>query len=252
MRPGCFSALLAMVAGLALIIATGRAAGPTTAPAAQPAPTDVIRILLVGDSTVTDAQGWGAGFRKFFDTKVEITNAAKGGRSSKSYRAEGAWDEAITMKADYMLIQFGHNDCPGKGADRETDAKTEFPANMKRYVEEARAAGFKPILVTSLTRRAFDANNKIRPTSLAPYVESTKKVAAELNVPLIDLDARSAALCNELGVAKSEAISQPPKDGKPDITHLNAEGSVLFGKLVVDDLCGLVPELKAHVRAEAH
>ena len=64
------------------------------------------KIVLAGDSTVTDDSGWGAGFHSVFD----CTNLAKGGRSSRSYRTEGWWDKCLATKPNYLLIQFGHND----------------------------------------------------------------------------------------------------------------------------------------------
>ena len=84
-----------------------------------------------------------------------VTNTAQNGRSSKSFRDEGHWATALAAKGDYYLIQFGHNDQPGKGPERETDPATTFPANMARYVDEVRAIGATPILVTSLVRRTF-------------------------------------------------------------------------------------------------
>jgi lysophospholipase L1-like esterase len=54
----------------------------------------------------------------------------------------------------HVLIQFGHNDQPGKPG-RSTDLASEYPANLKRYVDEVRAAGGQPVLVTPLTRRSF-------------------------------------------------------------------------------------------------
>src|SRR5213078_4638557 len=80
------------------------------------------KIVLVGDSTVNDEGGWGPGFREFLGSKAEVTNLAKNGRSSKSFRDEGLWASALAAKPNYILIQFGHNDGPGKGPDRETDA----------------------------------------------------------------------------------------------------------------------------------
>src|SRR5207244_3825066 len=74
-----------------------------------------VRIVLVGDSTVNDVGGWGPGFQSFFAAEVEVVNLAKNGRSSKSFRAEGLWGLALAAKPDYILIQFGHNDGPGKG-----------------------------------------------------------------------------------------------------------------------------------------
>jgi len=69
-------------------------------------PTGKIRIVLVGDSTVTDHSGWGRGFKQFLGGEVECTNIAQSGRSSKSYRAEGHWDRALKLHGDYYLIQF--------------------------------------------------------------------------------------------------------------------------------------------------
>src|SRR5947209_12912404 len=114
-----------------------------------------VRIVLVGDSTVNDEGGWGPGFRASFGPNVEVINLAKNGRSSKSFRDEGLWAPALAAEPNYILIQFGHNDVPGKGPDRETDAKTTYRENMARYVDEARAAGAIPILVTSIVRRNF-------------------------------------------------------------------------------------------------
>src|SRR5579871_3722592 len=94
-----------------------------------------IRVVLVGDSTVNDGGGWGPGFRSSFSADVEVINLAKNGRSSKSFRAEGLWEPAVAARADYILIQFGHNDGPGKGPDRETDPRTTFRENMARYVD---------------------------------------------------------------------------------------------------------------------
>src|SRR5687768_4990946 len=101
-----------------------------------------LRIVLAGDSTVTDNAGWGGtAFKGSFNDKVEIINLSKGGRSSKSFREEGRWDEAMAAKPDYVVIQFGHNDEPGKPG-RSTDASTEYRQNMIRYVRsEERRVG---------------------------------------------------------------------------------------------------------------
>src|SRR5690349_1816151 len=82
------------------------------APSTQPAK---VRIALAGDSTVTDKSGWGVGFAKAMKDDVEVLNFAQGGRSSRSFVNEGHWKKVIDAKPDYVLIQFGHNDQPGKG-----------------------------------------------------------------------------------------------------------------------------------------
>lgn len=208
------------------------------------------QIVLIGDSTVTDATGWGLGFKDWVSSAAECVNMAQGGRSSKSYLAEGHWSRALKLEGDYYLIQFGHNDQPGKGADRETDPQSTFPELIRRYVDEARAIGAKPILVTSLTRRNFDSARpgKIKST-LTPYVEAVKKVAKEKNVPLLDLHARSIALCEEFGPEKTARLD-PVRDGKPDTTHLDAQGSAVFARLVVEELRRVVPEMARLLRTE--
>src|SRR5450631_1594075 len=119
---------------VALALAT--AAGPT------------VKVVLVGDSTVNDEGGWGPGFRASFGPGIQVVNLALNGRSSKSFRDEGAWAPVLAQlmpeKPNFVLIQFGHNDVPGKGPQRATDPATTYRANMERFVEEVRAAGATP------------------------------------------------------------------------------------------------------------
>jgi len=205
-------------------------------------PTGKLRIVLVGDSTVADKSGWGPGFKQSLADSVECINLAAGGRSSKSYRTEGRWDHALAVKGDYYLIQFGHNDQPGKGPDRETDPKTTFPENIARFVDEVRAQKAQPILVTSLTRRTFDKSGKIV-NDLADYAAAVRAVAAAKHVPLIDLNARSIALCESWGPEKTAAINPTQQNGQPDRTHLDARSQAAFAQLVVEDLRLAVPAL---------
>ena len=212
-----------------------------------------IKIVLVGDSTVADSSGWGLGFKEFVDTnKAECINVARGGRSSMSFMREGRWTNALALKADYYLVQFGHNNQPGKPG-RSTDMPT-FIANMKQYAEEARAIGAVPVLVTPLTRRQWDKDNpgKINST-LEPYAEDVREIAAEEHVPLVDLHARSIELCEKLGREKCYEFS-PVKvtDGTNvyDGTHLMGKGRVMFARIVVDELRKAVPQLATVLLSE--
>jgi len=200
-----------------------------------------LRIALVGDSTVTDGIGWGRGFKAHVNDGAAVANRALNGRSSRSYAAEGHWTRALALRPDYLLIQFGHNDVPGKGADRETDLPT-YAANMARYVDEARAQGAVPVIVTSLTRRHFTDEGKIR-SDLGDYVEAARRVAAEKGAPLVDLHARSIELLDALGRERGLALGVLKPDGTMDKTHLNAEGSRLFGAAVARELARAVPVL---------
>jgi pectinesterase len=214
-----------------------------------------VRIALAGDSTVTDQSGWGLGFAARLGPGAECLNRARSGRSSRSYINEGHWKKLLAEKPDYILIQFGHNDQPGKGPERETDPRTTYREFLARYVDEARAIGARPILVTSLARRHFTPEGKLRP-DLEPYVEAVKAVAAEKNVPVIDLFAHSKELLERLGPQASAEFDPRPADAAkakaagPDRTHLSPRGSAVFGAIVADALRKAEPDLVPSIKGE--
>ena len=124
-----------------------------------------------------------------------------------------------------------------------------------QHVCQARAVGATPVLVTPLTRRQWDKEHpgKIK-SSLAPYAVEVRKIAAEKNVPLVDLQASSIALCESLGPEKCLEFS-PTKtnsDGTAgyDGTHLKGAGYVMFARLVLEDLRKAVPALSPALRVE--
>jgi lysophospholipase L1-like esterase len=219
--------------------------------AAPNSATPPVRIVLVGDSTVNDAGGWGPGFRSSFTADVEIVNLAKNGRSSKSFRDEGLWAPATASKPDYVLIQFGHNDGPGKGADRETDPRTTSRDNMARYIDEARAAGAQPVLVTSIVRRSFTSEGKIKPDSLVPYIEAVRALAAENNIPLIDLYSLTVAQAEALGPDGCAEIDARLPDGSRDHTHLGPKGRQEIGLMAAQEFVKLMPALRKYSAAAA-
>ena len=232
--------------GLVAAVAVSDSGAQGAVPGAQRPAGIKVRIALAGDSTVTDDAGWGAGFRALLQPGAECINMARGGRSSGSFVAEGRWKQTLELKPDYVLIQFGHNDQPGHGPERETDPKTTYRVNMERYVDEARAVGVQPVLVTSLSRRQWDKDGKINST-LTPYVETVKQIAAEKKVPLIDLHARSIALYEKMGLEGVRGIS-PTKPGGFDGTHLNAKGGEMIAPLVIDEMKKAVPDLASYLK----
>jgi len=242
--------LIALAALLVGGIINNAQAGESGTPASQPG----IRIVLVGDSTVNDGGGWGVGFKKMLKPGVEVINWAQNGRSSRSFIDEGWWAKALADKPNYVLIQFGHNDQPGKGPKRETDPATTYPQYLVQYIDDSRAIGAKPILVTSMTRRLFGSDGKIH-SNLIEYVEAAKKVAAERKTPLIDLHQKSIELLDEIGPKAAEEFDHQnaPKPGKPadtkrDRTHLSPKGSEVMGKLVAEELKKVAPELAAYIK----
>jgi lysophospholipase L1-like esterase len=210
-----------------------------------------VRIILAGDSTVNSGGGWGPGFCALLTPNVECINLARNGRSSKSYYDEGLWQNALAQHGDYILIQFGHNDMPGKGPARETDPETTYAANMRRYIQEARARGARPVIVTSLSRRSYKDGKLV--LDLQAYADAAKRVALEEDAPLIDLNAASVKLLESMTQEQADqfdAEAHPDAAGKigPDRTHLNANGSAVFGRIVADDLAKACPELGPDVK----
>lgn len=219
-----------------------------TARTAEPAK---IKIALAGDSTVTDQAGWGKAFAELLAPQATCANLAAGGRSSKSFRSEGRWQKVLDLKPDYVFIQFGHNDQPGKGPARETDPATTFREFLRQYVDEARAAGAKPILVSSLCRRIFRGGKIDR--GQQPYADATKAVAAEKQVPIVDLYELSIELAERLGEEKSKPFGPPHPElaGRVDGTHLSVAGAKQIAALIAKATVEAVPELGPYFKSES-
>ena len=223
------------------------------------------RVILVGDSTMATKSGYGDALCAQLKPRIECINLARGGRSTLSFRAEGLWDQMLAMLADgrakdtWVLIQFGHNDQPGKPG-RSTDLVTDYPVNLTRYVNEVRAAGAHPILVTPLTRRSF--KGAWLHDDLAPWSASMRQVAKETKTPLIDLHAESSAAVQAMGEAEADTLAMAPKPlpgqavseatkaeragaANPvfDRTHLGPKGAALFSAMVARDLRHQTPGL---------
>ncbi|OAG68758.1 lysophospholipase [Xanthomonas floridensis] len=225
-----FADATAAVVETPLATASATDSSSSNAPAAT-ATFAASKIVLVGDSTTAVQGGWGPSFcAQHVTSFLSCVNLARGGRSTSNYRAEGSWDIALKelrgggYQQVVVLIQFGHNDQPGKPG-RSTDLATEFPANLRRYVAEARAAGAVPVLVTPLTRRQFDRGQLL--DDLGPWAHATRAVARELQVPLIDLHARSRALVQGMGPVLAMRLAQRPADPQQVIA---AQSGTTIGK----------------------
>jgi len=119
------------------------------APAPRPVtiePVDMPTVFLLGDSTVTDQRwedgaSWGQMLPRFLRPEVAVANHAESGETLKSFLTGLRLAKVLSqLKAgDWVFIQFGHNDQPGKGPARETDPATTYTENLARYVDEVRA-----------------------------------------------------------------------------------------------------------------
>ena len=203
------------------------------------------RLILVGDSTMAPRSGYGNALCARFQ-QVACINLARGGRSSKSFRAEGLWATVLALlneggpakQKTLVLIQFGHNDQPGKPG-RSTDLATEFGPNMTGYVSDVKAAGGEVVLVTPLTRRTF--KNGELGNDLRPWAESLIKIGAEQGMPVLDLNAISHAAVAAMGQDGADTLAEAPP--RFDRTHLGPKGAAFFSEQVMEGLVKLKPEL---------
>jgi len=242
--------------------------------AAETNPVKPVRFILVGDSTMANSSGYGDAFCARVNRANTCINLAKGGRSSGSFRAEGRWDEvegllrgAAAYRATYVLIQFAHNDQPGKPG-RSTDIKTEFPVNMARYAQEVKALGGVPVLVTPLTRRSF--KDGVLENNFGPWNDVIRATAAAQKTPLLDLNAESYAAVQAMGQDEADTLAMVPRPadygvplaaGKVEVagaaksafdrTHLGAKGSAYFSRMVMEEMKRAIPEVAAQFKPES-
>lgn len=254
-------------------------------------------IYMIGDSTMANKplggdnpeRGWGQMLPGHLSDGIRVDNHAVNGRSSKSFIDEGRWDAVLEKirPGDYVFIQFGHNDEKPK-ADRHTDPGTTFDENLRKFVNESRARGAKPVLFNSIVRRNFgkaanaeqlaaavnqdDAfyNNpdakraagdeaqegaKLVDTHGA-YLESPRNVARELHVPFVDMNLITKDLIEGMGPEKSKSLFVWVKPntiaaipkGREDNTHLNVYGARLIAGMTIDAIAKEVPSLAKYVR----
>ena len=191
---------------------------------ATPVPKQPARLFIAGDSTAAtytatdkNQQGWGAVLQPFFDpSKLLVVNAARGGRSSRTFITEGHWDKMLAevRAGDFVIIQFGHNDAgalnqeppgstrplrargtiPGIGDDSEEidnvitgkhEVVYTFGWYLRKMIVDTRARGATPILM-SLTRTNTWTDGRINCPS-ETYRLWDWQVARNQRVPFVDL-----------------------------------------------------------------
>ncbi|MEN4761792.1 rhamnogalacturonan acetylesterase [Chryseobacterium sp. C39-AII1] len=222
-------------------------------------------LFLIGDSTMANKEnpdknpehGWGQVLGQFMTNGIEIQNHAMNGRSSKSFRTEGRWDkvEKQLKKGDFVIIQFGHNDQKLKDSTKFTNPYTQYRANLERYVNEARAKGAIPILMTSITRRNFNENGVLIDTH-KEYPLVVRMVAKDMKVPFVDMQLLTEQLEIAAGSEKSKLLHLHFKAGenpyytkdKSDDTHLSRLGAESVAKLAVKDLKTLKTGLEKYIK----
>lgn len=220
-----------------------------------------VKVLLAGDSTMQDVDhsrsldwGWGQVLPCYFDDTIEIINFARGGRSTRSFTEEGRWDKLIAEagSGDYVFIQFGHNDAAENKPERYTPVN-QYREYLVKFVTESREKGATPILVTPVTRRKFKDGKLIG--GHGDYTVAVKEIAKDMNVLMIDLEAKSMDLVTSFGEEKSKEIYmhlepgvyELAPEGKTDNTHFSRYGAYKMAGLIV----GGINELKLEALQKA-
>ena len=207
-------------------------------------------LYVIGDSTAAaypheryPLTGWAQVLPYYFDTsRIHLEDRARSGRSSKSYWDEGAWTpirEAL-QPGDFVFIQFGHNDEKKDDPNRYTDPATTYPEYLKRYVDDTRAAGAQPVLLTPVNRNAWTSPRELK-DSHGAYPAAVRSLARREGVPLIDLHALTRRYYERLGPMRAARLFMNLKPGqypnypggKKDNTHLQDRGAYAISALAV-------------------
>lgn len=246
-----------------------------------------VKVHTIGDSTManydensTDKRGWCQMLQQFFNAdEVVINNRGKSGASSKSFYLEAAyWKTVIANvnEGDYVLIQFAHNDEKNGGLDgddviahakengestsgidyRGTTASGTFKKYIRAYIEETKAKGAHPIIVTPICRKYFSGNTIRRngmhdlgdsfsilgstakgsvPESdnTHDYAQALRDVAAEYEgVPVIDL----TLMTRDLYLSYGESYCTANLFCTDDSTHPKKMGATLMARLFAQAL----------------
>ena len=192
-------------------------------------------LFLIGNSTMRNGTlgngnngqwGWGYYEHEFFDAnKITVENQALGGMSSRTFYNRLWPDVRKGIKAgDWVIISIGHNDngpydsgrarasIPGIGKDslnvtiKETGVKETvytYGEYMRKYINDCKALGAHPILMSLTPRDAYDENDKIVRVNKT-FGLWAKQVAEEQHVPFIDLNDISARKFEKFGKNKAE------------------------------------------------
>ena len=280
----CIGVLLALASMPALpqtpVSPAAQTPEATTPSGQQPSPTDpavhaqlqlptpanpaLKTLFLVGDSTVRNGRGdgaggqwgWGEPLVSLFDsTKINVVNRAIGGRSSRTYITEGHWADtlALVKAGDIILFQFGHNDSgplddparargtlPGTGDEtreienpilHQHEVVHTYGWYMRDYVVEAIARGATPILCSPIPRKLWKDGKVVR--NEATYGGWARAIAIQQRVPFVDLDEIIARRYDSLGEAAVEPLFADPH------THTSRAGAELNAEAVVAGLKAL-------------
>ena len=230
-------------------------------------PVGKITVYTIGDTTMAHKdtadripeRGWAQVLQPFFDAdSVIIDNRAVNGSSSKSFFDDGHWKTIVKQlkPGDYVFIQFGHNDEKSEDPKRYTDPKGSFRDFLTVYVNETRAKGATPVLMTPIARRKYSLGSRLPDDTLSEYTNVVRELAVQLNVPMIDMAERTGRHLLSIGPQEATRLyirlepGQSPKypDGLQSDTHLTELGAFRYAQMTVGGVRQLNLPLAQHLK----
>ncbi len=207
---------------VALLVATSTAQEQPPSAISHPA------LFLVGDSIMATGsptgevgpRGWGSEILPLFDpAKIHVYNEGRGGRSSRSYIAEGLWSKILDQlqPGDFVIVGFGHNDSANsrnypdrisvKGSGDETQ-EIDSPSGeketihsygwyLRQYAVDAKSKGATLIILSPPPRNDW-SDGKIK-RGFDGYAQWAADAAHISSAPFIDLNSLSADQFDTLG-----------------------------------------------------
>ncbi|MBR5103294.1 MAG: rhamnogalacturonan acetylesterase [Bacteroidales bacterium] len=222
-------------------------------------PADVVTVYLFGDSTVCDYDGepyasWGQMIPAFFGPEVAFANYAETGETTNSCISSKRFAKGLSqVKAgDYVFLEFGHNDekqtRPGSGA------WYYYSTNLKIMIDQVKAKGAHPVLLTPTQRRRWK-NGQLIDTH-GEFPEAMRLVASREQCPLIDLTAMTTTMYIAMGEKGSEALLTHLPAGSlkgldkdlKDNTHFSPFGAYETAKCVVQGIKDGIPGLSRYTK----
>jgi len=209
------------------------------------------KLLIAGDSTTANydggpLQGWGFYINQYVN--LSVSNLAKNGRSTRSFRNEGLWASLLPQAApgDFIVIEMGHNDngpvpqvasrndtratrktLPGTGDETvpfkiEGSNRTEivhtFGWYLKQMIVDVRERSAIPIISSMTPQNNWNNATGTLKTDYK-YRDYAKTVAEELKAEFVDHNRYSLRELQDLGPTDAKKLF--PKDN----THTSAKGA---------------------------
>ncbi|PWW36633.1 MULTISPECIES: rhamnogalacturonan acetylesterase [Paenibacillus] len=195
-------------------------------------------IYIGGDSTVCNyfplsssvQGGWGQLFPSYVNTSTfQVRNMASSGQFARGFRDDGQMEAILKYikPGDYFILQLGINDTNAKNNTTEA----EFKEIMRDMVRQAKNKGATVILSTP-QGRATDFNSaNVHTAENRWYNASTRALAQEEGVTLVELNKLSSAYFTSIGPAATLALYMTG-----DTLHPNREGAAQLARIVAADL----------------